>query len=197
MMEFSHVATRGLEYKNIKKTNYLSHRGLFLLIVCENENRLAIAKRKIGRRIAFPNRQLRRARYEISQFLPPSQLHKFRRRKSSFSFSFGPSALPSLPRRSKTVSPSPSTVFPQSPREKKCPSPLPSPPLRFPLLALWFSRRRRKTMVGSSLSLSLFVRRLLPFSLFLGGRKGERTEPYTHTHSSSVVPEPPQRRYGR
>ena len=169
--------------KILKK--YLSQLGSFLLIVCETENRPCHCLKKYRSADCLSKSTVAACQIRDFTVSPPLAIAQIPK-KEIIVFVFVWSVSPSSPREAKQNGfPFSIHRFPTISAGKKVsiPPPLLSPPL--PSVAPFFlcgSHGGGGRDHGWFFSLSLFVRRLLPFSLFLGGRKGERTEPYTHTH---------------
>ncbi len=184
--------------KILKKTNYLSHPGLFLLIVCETENRPCHCHKKY-RSADFLSKSTVAAcqirDFTVSPSLAIAQIPK----QEIIVFVFVWSVSPSFPPEAKQNGfPFSIRRFPTISAGKKVsiPPPLLSPPLPSVspfLLCGSHGGGGRPWLVLLSLSLRAASVTFLSFSW----RKKRGKNGTIHTHSSSVVPEPPQRRYGR
>ncbi len=177
--------------KILKK--YLSQLGSFLLIVCETENRPCHCLKKYRSADCLSKSTVAACQIRDFTVSPPLAIAQIPK-KEIIVFVFVWSVSPSFPPEAKQNGfPFSIRRFPTISAGKK--SVHPPPPLRFPLLALWFSRRRRKRPWLVLLSLSLRAASVTFLSFSWRKKRGKNGT--IHTHSSSVVPEPPQRRYGR
>ncbi len=167
--------------KILKKTNYLSHPGLFLLIVCETENRPCHCHKKY-RSADFLSKstvascQIRD--FTVSPSLAIAQIPK----QEIIVFVFVWSVSPSFPPPEEKQNGFPFSIhrFPTISAGKKVsiPSPLPSPPFP-PSCSVVLTAAAEETMVGSSLSLSSCGVCYLSL-FFLAEEKGKERN---HTHT--------------